>query len=117
ESWMQDIKASQENKDTKSGHATLLTQVEQTHGQIETKISAMSDALNGKLAKNQDRISELAQAIRSMSDDSTSTGQKLESRIGYLEGNFHDIQILSKDENIKGLKAYINEETRKNMLL
>ncbi|MGE9716380.1 hypothetical protein ACQP3F_32810, partial [Escherichia coli] len=73
--------------------------------------------LVGKIGKNQDRISKLAQTHCSLSDESIITVKNLESRIGYLEGNVHAIQILSKDENIKDLKAYINEETRKIMIL
>lgn len=73
----------------------------------------MFDALNGEIAENQDRIIDLAQTILSMTDGSTATGQKLESGFGYLESNLHTIQIQYKDENIIGLEAHRNEETRK----
>lgn len=31
----------------------------------------------------------------------------------FLEGNLHAIQIISKDENIKSLESYMNEENKK----
>ncbi|ERE68429.1 putative Gag polyprotein [Cricetulus griseus] len=87
--------------------------VEHIYNQIETRICSVSDTLDARIANNQHRIGDLAQTIRSMSDISTVTGQKLESRIGYLEGNAHAIQRLSKEENIKGLEAHSDEEIRK----
>ncbi|ERE83722.1 ribosome production factor 1-like protein [Cricetulus griseus] len=87
--------------------------VEHIHSQIETRIHYVSDTFDAKIANNQNIIGDLAQIIHSMSDGSTVTGQKLESRIGYLEGNLHAIQMLSKEENIKGLEAQVDEEIRK----
>ncbi|ERE85945.1 ribosome production factor 1-like protein [Cricetulus griseus] len=78
--WMQDIKASQENliskiedmehlqKEVENSRNTLLTQVEKTNGQTENKLCSMSDDLNAKIARNRDRIGDLAQVVRSMSE-------------------------------------------------
>ncbi|ERE73492.1 Retroviral nucleocapsid protein Gag containing protein [Cricetulus griseus] len=81
--------------------------------QLETRICSVSETLDAKIAYNQNKIGDLAQTICSMSDISIATGQKLESRIGYLESNLQAIQILSKDENIKCLETYINEQNKK----
>ena len=77
----------------------------------------MSDDLNAKIARNCDRISDLEQAVSSMSEESTTADDKLESRIGYLEGSLHVIQILSKDENMKESEAQADVKYRNLLIL
>ncbi|ERE71603.1 ribosome production factor 1-like protein [Cricetulus griseus] len=122
---MQDIKASQENliskiedmehlrEEVENSRNTLLTRVEKTNTQIESKICSMSDDLNVKIARNRDRFSDLAQAISTMSEESTTEDDRLDSRIGYLEDSLHAIQILSKDENMKELEAQVDVKIQK----
>lgn len=61
------------------------------------------------MQKLEHKIEILTEKLCSMSD----TNDKLADRTLFLEVNLYAIQIISKDENIKYLESYINEENKK----
>ena len=63
-----------------------------------------------KITFLQYRADRLHRSIRSIAEDSKSANHDLESRLQYLEGSFHAIHMLPKDDRIKDLEKQIDEQ-------